>query len=115
MLPQVRAPISILMSGEVTRQPIVNAKQHPSRGMMLVPDYTRFCSRLLIKPNAAANIEIESPETQAPHPSFAASPESDPAMLALPPVAPGRIVLGCSDDSPFFLPDPAIYVCHPPC
>ncbi len=103
VLPQVRVPISTLKSGDVTRQPIANAKQHPSRGMMLVSDYTRFCSRLLIKPNAVANVEIENPETQAPHAQLRRTLQSDPAMSALLPVAPGRIVLGFSDDSPFFL------------
>eukprot|EP01037_Dinobryon_pediforme_P007665 gene7665-7726_t len=102
IVPQVRVPVSKLRLG-LDRQHVPKATQHPTRSMMLVPAYSKFCAGLFIKPNAAANIEIESPETQVPHAQLRRMLQSDPAMCALLAATPGRIVLGYGEDSPFFL------------
>lgn len=103
VLPQVRVPISALRAGARTDARVASAGQHPTRSMMLVPAYNRLCSRMRVRPDTAGNLEIETPETQAPHPQLRRTLQSDPAMAALLPIAPGRLVLGTSDDSPFFL------------
>lgn len=103
ILPQVRVPISTLQNAKTHGRPVASAGQHPTRSMMLVPAYNRLCSRLRIRPDAATNLEIETPETQAPHTQLRRNLQSDPSMAALLPVAPGRLVLGSSEDSPFFL------------
>jgi hypothetical protein len=103
VLPQVRVLISTLQSAEAQQRPVASAGQHPTRSMMLAPAYNRLCSRLRIRPDATSNLEIETPETQVPHTQLRRSLQSDPAMAALLPAAPGRLVLGSSDESPFFL------------
>jgi hypothetical protein len=51
---------------------------HPTRAMMLVPTYTRWCTRLGIRPEAGARLETESAETQAPHAQLRRSLQADP-------------------------------------
>ena len=103
VLPQVRVLISTLQGAEAQLRPVASAGQHPTRCMMLAPAYNRLCSRLRIRPDATSNLEIETPETQAPHTQLRRSLQSDPAMAALLPAVPGRLVLGSSDESPFFI------------
>lgn len=103
VLPQVRVPISTLQNAENNGRPVAGAGKHPTRSVMLAPAYNRLCSRLRIRPDAATNLEIETPETQAPHTQLRRSLQSDPSMAALLPVASGRLVLGSSEESPFFL------------
>src|SRR5262249_17864762 len=103
VLPQVRIPISMLQSTETHGRPVPHAGQHPTRSVMLVPAYNHLCSRLRIRPDAASNLEIETPETQAPHTQLRRSLQSHPSMAALLPIAAGHLVLGSSEDSPFLL------------
>jgi hypothetical protein len=103
VLPQVRVPLAALQRAAVHGRPVASAGRHPTRTMMLAPAYHRFCSRMRVRPDAAGKLEIETPETQAPHAQLRRDLQADPAMAALLPVAPGRLVLGSSLDSPFFL------------
>jgi hypothetical protein len=103
VLPQVRVPIASLQNPAAHGTRVAIAGRHPTRTMMLAPAYNRLCSRLRIRPDAAGTLEIETPETQAPHMQLRRNLQSDAAMSALLPVAPGRLVLGSSQDSPFLL------------
>jgi ParB-like nuclease family protein len=103
VIPQVRVPIQALRDADAHGSQVAIAGRHPPRSMMLVPDYNRLCFRLRIRPDAASNLEIETPETQAPHIQLRRSLQSDPAMAALLPVVSGRLVLGSTHDSPFLL------------
>jgi hypothetical protein len=103
VLPQVRVPISTLQNAGTHGRPVASAGYHPTRSVMLLPAYNRICSRLYIRSDAATNLEIETPETQAPHTQLRLSLQSNPSMAALLPIAPGLLVLGSSEDGPFLL------------
>jgi hypothetical protein len=102
-LPPVRAPIPKLKERETGRVPASRPATHPSRGLMLLPIYLRICSRLSIEPRAAARVGAETSDTQAPHAQLRRTLETDAAMSALLPAAPGHLALGCTEDAPFFL------------
>ena len=103
VIPQVRVPIQALRNADAHGSQVAVAGRHPLRSMMLVSDYNRLCFRLRIRPDAASSLEIETPETQAPHIQLRRSLLADPAMAALLPVVSGRLVLGSTQDSPFLL------------
>lgn len=103
VIPQVRVPVQALRNADAHGSQVAIAGRHPMRSMMLVPDYNRLCFRLRIRPDAASSLEIETPETQAPHIQLRRSLQADPAMAALLPVVSARLVLGSTHDSPFLL------------
>lgn len=102
-IPEVRVSLGVLSRDEQEGAPVQPAAPHPTRAALLTPFYHRIAARMSIRADAATKVAVETPESQAPHTMLRRMLQADPAMAALLPVAPGRMVLGNTHDSPFFL------------
>ena len=102
-IPEVRVSLDVLNHDGQEGLPVHPATPHPTRAAVLTPFYYRIAARMSIRADAATKVGVETPESQAPHTMLRRMLQADPAMAALLPVAPGRLVLGNTHDGPFFL------------
>ena len=100
-LPFCRCHIEDLRDEKRAGEMLLPAESHPTRAQVLNADYHSFGRKLEIATLSANALDIESPETMAPHPHLRLMLQEDPAMAALLPSIPCRIALGRSTSFPF--------------